>query len=88
MNTHSPVPSAVPPLHREAFAHVDHWIFDLDNTLYSHEAQVWPQVDARITLFLSEMFGLDGISKLAHRADLRILPRAHGAAPLLVLRPA
>lgn len=50
---------------REAFAHVDTWVFDLDNTLYPHESQVWPQVDARITLFLSELFGLDGLSSRA-----------------------
>lgn len=50
---------------REAFAHVDTWVFDLDNTLYPHDSQVWPQVDARITLFLSELFGLDGLSARA-----------------------
>jgi putative hydrolase of the HAD superfamily len=44
------------------FAHVDTWIFDLDNTLYPHEARVWPQVDERITYYLMEMFGLDGLS--------------------------
>jgi putative hydrolase of the HAD superfamily len=45
--------------------HIETWIFDLDNTLYSHEAKVWPQVDERITLFLSELFGLDGLSARA-----------------------
>lgn len=65
MNTHASPPTAVPPLQMEAFAHVEHWIFDLDNTLYSHEAKVWPQVDERITLFLAEMFGLDGLSSRA-----------------------
>jgi putative hydrolase of the HAD superfamily len=47
------------------FAHVDTWVFDLDNTLYPHEARVWPQVDARITLFLTDLFGLDGLSARA-----------------------
>jgi putative hydrolase of the HAD superfamily len=47
------------------FAHVETWIFDLDNTLYPHEARVWPQVDARITLFLVELFGMDGLSARA-----------------------
>ncbi len=47
------------------FSHVDTWVFDLDNTLYPHEARVWPQVDARITLFLSDLFGLDGLSARA-----------------------
>ncbi len=48
-----------------AFDHVDTWVFDLDNTLYPHEAAIWPQVDARITAFLSELFGLDGLSSRA-----------------------
>ena len=33
------------------FDDVNVWIFDLDNTLYPHECQLWPQVDQRITLW-------------------------------------
>ena len=44
------------------FAQVHTWIFDLDNTLYPHEARVWPQVDERITLYIMQLFGLDGLS--------------------------
>jgi putative hydrolase of the HAD superfamily len=47
------------------FSHVDTWIFDLDNTLYPHEARVWPQVDERITAYIMELFGLDGMSARA-----------------------
>ena len=47
------------------FRHVDTWIFDLDNTLYPHEARVWPQVDERITAYIMAMFGLDGLSARA-----------------------
>ena len=36
------------------FGHVETWIFDLDNTLYPHEARVWPQVDERITLYIMQ----------------------------------
>ncbi len=50
---------------RKAFAHVNVWIFDLDNTLYPPESALWPQVDQRITLFLGDMFGIDGISARA-----------------------
>ena len=31
-----------------SFAHVDTWVFDLDNTLYPHHVNLWQQVDARI----------------------------------------
>jgi putative hydrolase of the HAD superfamily len=48
-----------------AFAHIDAWIFDLDNTLYPPGSPLWPQIDARITAFISGMFGLDGMSARA-----------------------
>lgn len=41
------------------------WIFDLDNTLYPGESRLWPQIDLRITLYLSHFFGLDGLSARA-----------------------
>lgn len=47
------------------FDHVRDWVFDLDNTLYPHEAGIWPQVDDRITLFVSDYFGADGLSARA-----------------------
>jgi putative hydrolase of the HAD superfamily len=47
------------------FGHVDTWVFDLDNTLYPHESRVWPQVDERITLYIADKFGLDGLSARA-----------------------
>lgn len=84
-------PSALPPLPSiaQAFAHVDTWVFDLDNTLYPHEARVWPQVDERITLFLSELFGLDGLSSRAlqkyfyqkHGTTLKGLMEEHAIHP-------
>ena len=82
---------ASPPPDRSAaaargFGHVETWIFDLDNTLYPHEARVWPQVDERITLYLMGLFGLDGLSARAlqkhyyHRygTTLRGLMAEHG----------
>jgi putative hydrolase of the HAD superfamily len=47
------------------FSDVDTWVFDLDNTLYPHDARVWPQVDERITLYVMRLFGLDGLSARA-----------------------
>ena len=45
--------------------HVETWVFDLDNTLYPPNADLWPQIDHRITAFLSNLFGLDGLSARA-----------------------
>ncbi|MFC0282664.1 pyrimidine 5'-nucleotidase [Camelimonas abortus] len=71
------------------FAHVDTWIFDLDNTLYSHEAQIWPQVGQRITEFVARMFSLDPVEArrlqkqyyYSHGTTLRGLMDEHGLDP-------
>ncbi|VTZ28531.1 Pyrimidine 5'-nucleotidase [Methylocella tundrae] len=47
------------------FAQKDIWVFDLDNTLYPADSDLWPKIDARITLFLAHLFGLDGMSSRA-----------------------
>ena len=50
---------------RARFAHVNTWVFDLDNTLYRPDSGIWPKINERITLFLIELFGLDGQSARA-----------------------
>jgi putative hydrolase of the HAD superfamily len=47
------------------FSRVDTWVFDLDNTLYPAGSDVWPKIDQRITLFMAQLFGLDGMSSRA-----------------------
>lgn len=65
MNAAPPASPHLSAAGARGFGHVDSWIFDLDNTLYPHEARVWPQVDERITLYIMELFGLDGQSARA-----------------------
>jgi putative hydrolase of the HAD superfamily len=63
-----PAPPQTPSPHLDAaarFAHVDTWVFDLDNTLYPADSDLWPKIDERITHYLSDLFGLDGISSRA-----------------------
>ncbi|MBY6239963.1 pyrimidine 5'-nucleotidase [Methylosinus sp. Sm6] len=70
----------------DSFAHVDTWVFDLDNTLYPASCDLWPKIDHRITLYMIRMFGLDGVSCRAlqkhyyHRygTTLRGLMTEHG----------
>jgi putative hydrolase of the HAD superfamily len=50
---------------RAHFGHVTTWVFDLDNTLYPAGSEIWPKIDERITLFLAELFGIDGQSARA-----------------------
>ena len=35
------------------FAHVETWVFDLDNTLYPHHVNLWQQVDEKIRDFVA-----------------------------------
>jgi putative hydrolase of the HAD superfamily len=36
------------------FSHVDTWVFDLDNTLYSRHLNLWQQVDERIREYVAK----------------------------------
>ena len=47
------------------FGSIDTWVFDLDNTLYPPHADLWPKVDAKITEYLYDFFGMDGLSARA-----------------------
>ncbi len=41
------------------FAHVRHWVFDLDNTLYPPEARLFDQIEVRMTAYVMEALGVD-----------------------------
>jgi putative hydrolase of the HAD superfamily len=79
---------------RARFASVDTWVFDLDNTLYPSDSDLWPKIDMRITLFLAELFGLDGMSSRAlqkfyyqrYGTTLRGLMMEHAISPEEFLR--
>ena len=38
---------------------IKYWIFDLDNTLYSGQTQVFSEVDKKMSSFISEKFNVD-----------------------------
>lgn len=40
-----------------AFSHINGWIFDLDNTLYSPHSTLFPQIHARMQSYIVEFFG-------------------------------
>ncbi len=48
--------SAKTPVHD--FSAVETWVFDLDNTLYPHDTNLWQQIDDRIRAFVSEFLGV------------------------------
>ncbi|MDR3376477.1 MAG: pyrimidine 5'-nucleotidase [Ancalomicrobiaceae bacterium] len=72
-----------------AFDHVDTWIFDLDNTLYPAQSNLFGQIDDRIRAFVSRELGLSleeahKLQKDLYRrygTSLRGLMTEHGVAP-------
>jgi len=50
-----------------ALAHIDTWIFDLDNTLYPAKANLFARIDARMTRFIADLLGIDEAE--AHRVQ-------------------
>lgn len=41
------------------FRHVNSWVFDLDNTLYAAECELFAQIDARMTAYIRNHLDLD-----------------------------
>lgn len=70
-------------------AHVDTWVFDLDNTLYPAACDLFAQVDVRMRTFIQNLLGLGetearALQKgyfLSHGTTLKGLMDNHGIAP-------
>src|SRR6188768_3519761 len=58
----TPVPKPTP----RVFAHVETWVFDLDNTLYPHHVNLWQQVDVRIRDYIADFL------KISHEEAFRL----------------
>ena len=59
MDPATPAPSETDDALRDAFAQVETWVFDLDNTLYPPEGQLFPQIEARISDFVMRELKVD-----------------------------
>ena len=85
--TESPQAHARDP--REAFAQVDTWVFDLDNTLYPADSAIFPQISERITAYVADALGLELDEAKVVQTDyykkygtsLRGLMTEHGISP-------
>ncbi|WP_420005484.1 pyrimidine 5'-nucleotidase [Arenibacterium sp. LLYu02] len=44
---------------KSAFSHVEHWVFDLDNTLYPPSARLFDQIEAKMVAYVMETLGID-----------------------------
>ncbi len=47
------------------FSHIDTWVFDLDNTLYPASCDLFALIDARMNLYIRQLFKVD--AQEAHR---------------------
>jgi putative hydrolase of the HAD superfamily len=72
-----------------SFAHVETWVFDLDNTLYPHHLNLWQQVDVRIRDYIARFLDVTHEEAFRVQKDLykrygtsmRGLMTEHGMAP-------
>ena len=73
----------------KGFAHIDTWVFDLDNTLYPASCRLFDQIDVRMGTYVSKLLGVDLVeAKLRQKAmfykygtTLRGLMVEHGVEP-------
>lgn len=54
----SPLPSALVMV-KASFSHVQHWVFDLDNTLYHPSARLFDQIEVKMTSYVMQELGVD-----------------------------
>jgi putative hydrolase of the HAD superfamily len=54
----APILVPAPPPDPQRFRHVRDWVFDLDNTLYPANCNLFAQVDQRIGAFIADHFGI------------------------------
>ncbi|PZQ47958.1 MAG: pyrimidine 5'-nucleotidase [Rhodovulum sulfidophilum] len=54
---------------RDLFAHVETWVFDLDNTLYAPEIRLFDQIEAKMTAYVMRTLGLEEAPASALRRD-------------------
>ncbi|MEH2472070.1 putative hydrolase of the HAD superfamily [Nitrobacteraceae bacterium AZCC 2161] len=74
---------------RDAFAHVDTWVFDLDDTLYPRSIGIHHQMKQRVVLFIADFMKIDHAAAEAFHVDyytrygatLQGLVEQHGVVP-------
>jgi putative hydrolase of the HAD superfamily len=74
---------------RSDLAHIDAWLFDLDNTLYPESAKLFAQIDARIGAYVARVLDLDPVAAhkvqkgwfISHGTTLAGLMAEHGVDP-------
>lgn len=76
-------------VHPSALAHVDTWIFDLDNTLYPARCDLFALIDERMGAYIQDLVGCDAVEARRiqksyfheHGTTLSGLMAVHGTDP-------
>ncbi|HUD50669.1 MAG TPA: pyrimidine 5'-nucleotidase, partial [Parvibaculum sp.] len=85
----SSVRQSLPSGHAADFGHVEHWVFDLDNTLYPPECDLFAQIDEKMCDFIMGLLAVDAIEArrvqkdfyVEHGTTLAGLMAVHGIEP-------
>jgi putative hydrolase of the HAD superfamily len=72
-----------------ALSHIDHWIFDLDNTLYPASAKLFDQIDVKMGDYIARLLDVDRVEERriqkqffhSHGTTLSGLMETHGVEP-------
>jgi putative hydrolase of the HAD superfamily len=88
MRSQMNAPAPQTPISRD-FSEVETWVFDLDNTLYPHDLNLWHQIDVRIRDYVSRFLSVTGEQAFAVQKDyyrrygttMRGLMAEHGMKP-------
>jgi putative hydrolase of the HAD superfamily len=81
--------SLIPAGHAPDFGHVEHWVFDLDNTLYPPACDLFGRIDERMMAFIADFLGVDQAEAkrvqkdfyVEHGTTLAGLMAVHGLEP-------
>jgi putative hydrolase of the HAD superfamily len=81
--------SLIPAGHAPDFEHVEHWVFDLDNTLYPPACDLFGRIDERMMAFIADFLGVDHAEAkrvqkdfyVEHGTTLAGLMAVHGLEP-------
>ena len=66
------VRQSLPSPHAADFGHVEHWVFDLDNTLYPPECDLFAQIDAKMCDFIMGLLEVDAIEARRVQKDFYV----------------
>lgn len=93
MTSRPPLASREAPSTPGRFSHVEHWVFDLDNTLYPPACDLFQRIDEKMCDFIMRFLDLDAVEAkrvqkefyVEHGTTLAGMMAVHGVEPAAFL---